>query len=1074
MKASNLFDFNFNLDLPSQEDFPLNLREQGRTVREILLKDIRSSEKYLILTGFASLANLIDIFGAVDYPKLNHLGVVIGFDPDERVTKKMPHYSLTSEIKNFWVKQNVSIRLCGPILNIIEKIKNRTFDFRVKDRLHAKIYVGDTSAILGSSNFSKSGTIFQTEANIRVESSTSKKEKEQYDDIKRIAEYYYNDADDYNQELIELFNKLLKDATWEEAIARAVAEILESKWMKDYPVLYQALITHKLWPSQKIGIARAMKIIQDQGRVLLADPTGSGKTKFCTALTYTLFHWLWENGLKDKSNALIICPKRVMDNWEKEQEHFTLYNKIESMGKLSLGQEKNQRSLQTHIENSDILVIDEAHNYLHTKSKRSRAIMPKGSSHVMLSTATPIDKKADDLLRLIELLDVDNLSDDNLNTYLMIRKRKRREINKSEIESLKSYVTQFIVRRTKRELNKMIEREPEHYKNRLGNICKYPLTKATVYQTGETENDKNMARQISALTSKLKGIQYLQVLKPPDYLRTAEEKRQYIKQRFTSSIALAGYMVRSNLRSSHCALYEYLFGTLAANERFSLRSTKNPSGNIISKIKKCLTIIPKKYVEDYLFDESHQWLYNDKLYKSSCEEEILIYQEIGSLIDKLTGNREATKAQTLIDNALKHKKLLAFDSTVITLDYLNKLITEKQDEIQTIVAAGHHMNNRNQVKEVFALGSDPDKKLIALCSDAMSEGINLQDGSCLVLLDMPSVLRIIEQRIGRLDRMDCQHEEITVLWPNDSENFSLKGDKRMIDILVMTENLIGNNVEIPQTIYEKYLRDNLDTNQIIEAFNEYAKDDHEWECVRDGTQSLYGLIEGGDALIDKDTYDLYKDVDATVKTAVSFVETDKNWSFFAFRGNSSRSPKWLFIDERNNSFTDFAEISSKLREYLLVEGITQRKWNEVDTPDQIQLIIRRLRRQEKKLLPWKKKRALKKAEDILRDYHEKVSKSRDDYEAAQKLLSLFNTDTDIAEYVDLEHFADLWLTILIPELDKLRNDSTRRKKLYTLRDLNYRNVKLTNMEIKWLLENCQYVNTLDKMISACIIGIQKV
>src|SRR5690606_22462605 len=267
MAKPNLFDFNYHLDLPGQEDFPLNLREQGRRVRDILLKDIQNSESYIILTGFTSLSNLISIFGATDYPKLQKLRIVIGFDHDERVSKRLQHYSLPTEIKNYWVKQNVSLTLCGSVLIIIEKINDGTFEFKAKDRLHAKIYVGDQTAILGSSNFSKSGTISQTEANIRVESSSSQKEKEQYLDIKRIAEYYYQVAEDYNNHLIELFSKLFKDATWEEALARAIAEILESKWMKDYPVLYQALITHNLWPSQKMGIARAMKIIQDQGRV---------------------------------------------------------------------------------------------------------------------------------------------------------------------------------------------------------------------------------------------------------------------------------------------------------------------------------------------------------------------------------------------------------------------------------------------------------------------------------------------------------------------------------------------------------------------------------------------------------------------------------------------------------------------------------------------------------------------------------------------------------------------------------------------------------------------------------------
>jgi len=1073
MPSPNLFDFNYLLDLPGQEDFPLNLREQGRRVRDILFKDIQNSEDYLILTGFTSLSNLIAAFGATDYPKLQQLRIVIGFDPDERVGKRLPHYSLPTEIKNYWVKQNVSIRLCGPILNIIEKINNGTFHFKAKDKLHAKIYVGDQAAILGSSNFSKSGTVSQTEANIRVELSSSKTEREQYFNIKRIAEYYYKVGEDYNEHLIELFSKLFKDATWEEALARAVAEILESKWMQDYPVLYQALVTHDLWPSQKMGIARAMKIIQDQGRVMVADPTGSGKTKFATALAYTLFHWLWENGRKDRSNALIICPKQVMENWEKEQDHFTLYNKIESMGKLSLGLDKNQRTLQKSIQSSDILVIDEAHNYLHPNSKRSKAIIPKGSSNVILSTATPINKKVDDLLRLIELLDIDNLSDADLNTYFELRKNRRKGIDKKHLEQLKRYVNQFIVRRTKRDLNRMIDRAPEQYKNRLGHTCRYPKTNSIIYKTGETEPDKAIAKQILALIEQLKGVHYLQRLNIPNYLNTDEEKANYIKQRFTSATALAAYMVRVKLRSSRCALYEYLYGTKAANENFELNSTKNYSGDILGKIKKLKTAVPKCTIDQQLLSEEHKWLYNESLYPSICNNEIRIYEEIGQLSERLSDMREKSKIQTLINSIRHHKKILAFDSTVITLDYLHKLLQQEQVKAKTIVAAGHNTRDRNQVMQLFALGNQTEEKLIALCSDAMSEGINLQDASCLVLLDMPSVLRIIEQRIGRLERMDCENKEITVMWPDDSEEFSLNGDKRMIDTLLLTEDLIGNNVGIPQAIYEKHLKNGFSTQNIIDAYNEYSNEEYGWEGVRDSTQDLYSLIEGEGALIDHQTYDLYKDVDATVKTAISFIDTDKKWSFFAFRGNTSKSPKWLLIDEQNKGHTDFSDISEKLRHYLSNGNIIQRKWKEVDTSITIKEIILKLRRQEKALLPWKKRRALQQGEKILKHYTANVFKSGKDKLNAERLLALFKPETEDDNYVDLDQFANLWLDILIPELDKLKAERLRRRKIFTLRDLSHKNVKLNSEHLVLLLENCQYSNTLDEMVSSCIIGLGK-
>ncbi len=133
---------------------------------------------------------------------------------------------------------------------------------------------------------------------------------------------------------------------------------------------------------------------------------------------------------------------------------------------------------------------------MQSNSKRSKAIIPKDSSHVILSTPTPINKKVDDLLRLIELLDIDNLSEDDLNTYLEVRKNKRKVIDKKHLENLKKYFNQFIVCRTKKELNKIIEREPEQYKNKLEHTCKYPKTSSVVHTTGGIESDKKIADQI--------------------------------------------------------------------------------------------------------------------------------------------------------------------------------------------------------------------------------------------------------------------------------------------------------------------------------------------------------------------------------------------------------------------------------------------------------------------------------------------------------------------------------------------------------------------------------------------------
>lgn len=1070
-----LFEHDYSRKWPDQNKFPLNEETQGSHVKEVLLKDIHSSKDLLIITGFTSLSNLVETFGTTDYPQLKKTRIVIGFDVDERVSKKLINYSLQSEIKEYWLRQGVSIKLCGPIINIIEKIERGEIFFKTKKRLHAKIYISDEYAMLGSSNFSKSGLIYQREANVRVGKSIDEKEHFQYESLKQIAENYFDLSDDYNEEIKELLKKLLKDATWEEALARAVAEILENKWMKDFNVLYQALVNKELWPSQKIGIARAMSVIQDQGNVLLADPTGSGKTKFATTLAFTLFHWLGENGYKDRSNALIIAPKQVIENWEKEQENFSIINKIESMGKLSNSKGKSIERLQKEIEKIDILLIDEAHNYLNWKSQRSLRIRPKRSAHIILSTATPINKNPKDLLRLIELLDIDNLNDADLDNYIELRKQKNKAIDPEHTKKLRSYINQFIVRRTKKDLNRMIEREPNAYKNRNGHNCKYPKANPEIYSTGETEQDKKIATEIHKLLQDLKGINYLQKLNFPTYLISEEEKKQYLVQRFNSAPALATFEVKSSLRSSHVALYEYLYGTDKACDEFHIKSPKKESGYILNTLNNCKQQLPKRKFPDDWISLEHHWILNEQKYNDACENEIRIYEQIGKLCLQLSGKRELSKAKTLLEKTNQYIKVLAFDSTIITLDYLKYLIGKEKTDADVIIATGQNEKNKKLVREYFAIANkESDKKLIALCSDAMAEGINLPSAKAMMLLDMPSVLRIIEQRIGRLERMDSEHKEIHIFWPDDSKEFSLNGDKKVVETLIATGNLIGNNVDIPESIYKKHLKDEITTGNFIKALQEYSAEEYEWQGVKDSTQNLYSLIEGKEALITKKDYNEFKDVEASVKSAISFIESDKSWSFFAFRGDSTRSPKWLFIDEHNKSLTDFSEISDKLKVYLDKNKIQQRRWNEVDTSDEINKIIRKLRLQERNLLPEKKKRALAVAEKILTALEEKLTvKHKSQKELIRNLLTLFKSELNDNSIIDYDKFAELWLTVLQPALDEKRDKQMRKRKVITLRDLNDKDVKLDEKTLLNIYDSCQVATTLDEMIAACIIAIKK-
>src|SRR5690606_34338800 len=127
---------------------------------------------------------------------------------------------------------------------------------------------------------------------------------------------------------------------------------------------------------------------------------------------------------------------------------------------------------------------------------------------IILVTATPINRSAEDLLRLIELLDIDNLNDNELEEYIKLRSsRKTKSLQQYQL--LGDYIKKFTVRRTKKQLNDLIDQNPLRYKNALGKACKFPKHICKTYDTNETLSDIAIAQKINKLSLQLKGLVYL-------------------------------------------------------------------------------------------------------------------------------------------------------------------------------------------------------------------------------------------------------------------------------------------------------------------------------------------------------------------------------------------------------------------------------------------------------------------------------------------------------------------------------------------------------------------------------------
>jgi len=403
---------------------------------------------------------------------------------------------------------------------------------------------------------------------------------------------------------------------------------------------------------------------------------------------------------------------------------------------------------------------------------------------------------------------------------------------------------------------------------------------------------------------------------------------------------------------------------------------------------------------------------------------------------------------------------------VITLDYLKSIFDREHKEIEVYVVTGADTGEakKDKVLEMCSLGSTA--KGIILCSDKMSEGVNLQQASSITLLDMPSVLRIAEQRIGRIDRMDSPHEEIEAWWPDDSEEYSLKSDRRLIDTSILAETIYGSNLQLPKILKERHFQ-RIDTVQhMIEEYKEYAQNDAQWEGIHDSFKPVIELKEGVHPLIIESVYEKIKDVQVAIKTRVSFVKTTQSWVFFAIRGSKNQSPRWYMIDHENGFHTEFPDICEQLRKYLS-DGVQRMDWNQ----SELDKFILNMQEQEIRLLPHKKKRVLEVAQSIL----DQKIKQEKHVAVKQKLIEVRNLFKQSSRemIVDYYKFAEHWIQLLQPYLDEKRAKAKRKRTVYNFGTLvrDYKRIELSLDVLEHIVKNCRYTEKIDNRIVACIIGV---
>ena len=1071
---------------PSEGSFPEVNRlphNYGRyTVDEVLSTDLKYEKEPFIVTGYTSLLRVVKLIASLT--ENQDLRLLIGNDPFPIANAPMSLAPVTfpEEVQKYWLDKRISLLQYPEVFLALEKIRMGQVDaayLEIPGRMmHAKMIVTNDVVMLGSSNFSEAGLRRNIEANVRFK---REEEPQRYREVSEYAEALFCLADDYRDHLKALLESLLKASSWKDCIARACSELLEGYWAKKYTT-YTSLSNPDmpLWASQRQGIAQALWIVENLGSVLVADATGSGKTRMGTALQRAVFDRMVRTGNLRGGGMSLISPPGVVPSWRKELLGYGLSHQPLSQAALSFAdRERVDDFVAQAIKQAQILTVDEAHNYLNAGAKRAQVLLRNLADHVLLFTATPINRSASDLLCLVNILGADNFDPgviERFNRWLRMDVKSMRVAREEQLAELKNEIARFTVRRTKSELNRLIDLQTDAYLNKHSYPCRYPKHQAISYSTGESEAALTIGQRIRELSEQLKGVAYITGGIEPNAFVSPEgqlvEPGTVFKRRLGMAKRSAIYQVMSHLRSSKASAYAHIAGVHATTEFFGF-DAKEGSGHkgMIPKLE-AQELPPGVNIPDDLNSnvEVPAWLIDLEAFNQARDAEIRIYREIIAQLELLDDSRELAKL-SLIDKLFSESGALgviAFDRHPITLLYLRHFSGKKGmlSGVKLLRASGD--STKTERKEVDLYLNNENEltcNVLALCSDAMSEGYNLQNASVVVHLDMPSVVRLVEQRIGRVDRMDSVHESISVYWPMDHDVFALRTDDLLIERFEANAMLLGSNFSLPDVMMDK----RADYEEIIELAE---KQSVTWDGIQDAFEPVRSLIGDEGGLVTAEHYQSMASIEETC-TRISAVNSDHDWGFFCISGTEFGAPKWVLITENQKlPIVDLTEISRFLLTHL------NNDIEEVDLQSErcfrdVKGYLNKLPFIERNLLPRRKQVALSEMECILRKWVAHADEEQASFYS--KLLDLLGQKIETQRAVNWSLMADHWLELVRPVwYEKLNTARGRRAILLAdLRDTLIKEPLPFEKVYERFVVMPDSTTHVSERVAACIVGIRK-
>ncbi len=811
---------------------------------------------YFYVAGFELLK---ESFADVDEVKL-----LIGRQTDEQTRDELVK-GFADELDDVEQNEdtNQSIRHLYQLIQE-DKVKVKIY---TGSRFHPKLYYFDRgdiqdTAIVGSSNLSPSGLKGNVELNVEKNNPMPTNFLDDW------FEDLWEEADEFKEDLLEVVEsskfkdeaKKPVDSGVEGLISPKQAteiyirnhferEVEEGTLFEDIEGEYE----DQLAEFQNDAVRAARYTLDRYNGVILSDSVGLGKTWIGSALA--------EEYSNPQCQALIIAPKRLHGMWEQTlNKEFNIQGeqRIISFQQLSMMDADDIERFRDY----DLVLIDEAHKLRNQGSKRYSNIQNIGrkDKKYILLTATPVQNSATDLNNIIKIFADDDDFDINLYNdegVSDIFKSYQKESLKDDPDEAKMERLKEDIERIMREV--VISRTRDYIMDNYDNVeigGREIKTPDRIPELVPPESD-DMKVLYSEIIDIVAGrddqddeglnLPYIGVQ------RYGDDESDEFEIQYRNAGALITILLFKRLESS-LAAFQQSIHRLKEREKAIKRIAE---GDVDSPSE-------RKEIMEYFEDRDDEGELEDvdidevigaveglnrnekKEIITDVDEDLIDLRDLENMAEEFV-REDGTDAKVeqlkdLLKGDLDDEKVLIFTQYVPTAEYIFEKLTGGRGSSQIAqfgdkrIGFVHGGSFKKEIVNQFApnsqgaqTGLSSEEVDVLITTDVLSVGQNLQDARVVVNYDLHWNPMKMEQRIGRIDRITTEYDELLIynFIPTQELDDTLGLLERIRRKIEDISNTFGKEAPILEDAEDRVEKNLIIYDKVQEDGSEFSEDDFE-------------------------------------------------------------------------------------------------------------------------------------------------------------------------------------------------------------------------------------------------------